>query len=99
MTSRTSKTTSEDSLAETLYRLREELAVIRQVLDEIAGELQWANRNREPSVDAAGSFRRITSMPLDPSAQDWAERINQFSADDLPCADMPPTPYQSGRLF
>ena len=40
MTSRISETTSDDSLAESLDRLREELAVIRQVLDEIASELQ-----------------------------------------------------------
>lgn len=99
MTSRTSETTSEDSLAEALDRLREELAIIRQVLDEIASELQWANRNREPSGDSGGPIRRITSMPLDPTAPDWAERLNQFSADDLPCADVPPTPFQSGRLF
>jgi len=99
MTSRTSEPTPEDSLAETLDRLREELAVVRQVLDEIAGELHWTNRNRELGIDVGGSFRRITSMPLDPSAQDWAERLNQFSADDLPSADGPPTPCQSDRLF
>ena len=78
MTSRPSRTTSDDSLAEVLDRLREELAVIRQVVNEIATELQWANRNSEPSGDSGSGFRRITSMPLDPTATGRAERLNQF---------------------
>lgn len=42
----------DDLVAETLGQLRDELAVVRQVLDEIRSELQWANRNRDDSHDA-----------------------------------------------
>ncbi len=37
---------TDDLVAETLGQLRDELAVVRQVLDELRSELQWANRNR-----------------------------------------------------
>ena len=43
---------ADDAAAEALGQLRDELAVVRQVLDEIRSELQWANRNRGDSHDA-----------------------------------------------
>ena len=43
---------ADDAVAEALGQLRDELAVVRQVLDEIRSELQWANRNRDDSQDA-----------------------------------------------
>jgi hypothetical protein len=42
----------DDPVAETLGQLRDELAVVRQVLDELRSELQWANRNRGDSHEA-----------------------------------------------
>lgn len=74
---------SQDAIAQVLDRLREELTMVRQVLDEIQDELQWANRNRDCNWPVSAPFR-ITSMPLDPAAPDWAERLNRYSAADLP---------------
>jgi len=89
----------DDPVAEALDRLTEELAVARQVLDDIYSELQWANRNRPDGEIRTGSVRRITSMPLDPTASDWAERVNRYSADDLPGEDPEPPPAEPGQLF
>jgi hypothetical protein len=99
MTRSRSHTDSEDSIAAALDRLREELAVVRQVLDEIQQELEWANRNSPDREQVAATYRRITSMPLDPCAPDWAERVNQYSAADLPADVRDPTPRQQGQLF
>lgn len=76
MTRRRTPTNSDESIAAALDRLREELAVVRQVLDEILEELEWSNRNSPVRDSVATPYRRITSFPLDPCAPDWAERVN-----------------------
>jgi hypothetical protein len=86
-----------DALASAIDRLREELAITRQVLDEILNELQWANRNRGDENGLA-PYRRITSMPLDPTAPDWAERLNRFTPADLP-PEFPASALEQARLF
>lgn len=78
-----------------------------QVLDEIFTEFQWANQNRrEAESSPAIPVHRVTSMPLDPTAPDWAERLNQslpaeVSADDPDAAETEPVspPTKSDRLF
>jgi hypothetical protein len=99
MTRIRSHTDSEDSIVAALDRLREELTVVRQVLDEIREEMEWANRNPRESDQLPMMPRRITSMPLDPCAPDWAERVNRYSAADLPVELRDPTPPQQGELF
>jgi hypothetical protein len=99
MTRRNTPSPDPDAVAEALDRLAQELAVLRDVLDDIHSELQWANRNRPDHEGDRWAIRRITSMPLDPTAPDWAERLNQFSAADLPAAAEPPVSNQPGRLF
>lgn len=90
----TRKSGSNESIEEALELLRQEVAVVRQVLAEILDELQWANRNRDHE-DSWRVGRRITSMPVDPTADDWAERINRHCAADLPGdeADAPLAAY------
>ena len=44
-----------EPITEALGRLREELTVLRQLLDEILCAIQWANRNR--GSDAAEPLR------------------------------------------
>ena len=90
---------SMDAIGQVLDRLREELAVVREVLDEIRDELQWANRNRDWDQAPASPQRRITSMPLDPAAADWAEQLNRYSAADLPDEDDVRVAPERGRLF
>lgn len=95
-----SNASPDGSIAEAIQRMGEELRVVRQVLDEILDELQWANRNDRDHDRPVAPLRRITSMPLDPAATDWAERLNRFSAADLPAAEeSKPAPRQPGRLF
>jgi hypothetical protein len=98
MRRRNSHDSADDSVAAALDRLREELAVVRQVLDEIHDELQWANRSYPADEGAAPPYRRITSMPLDPTVPDWAEQLNRYSPADLPIDDPAPACDQ-GRLF
>ena len=68
MTQIGSQTDSEDNIAAALDRLGQELTVIRQVLDEILNELEWANQNRGDTDHFATTPRRTTSLPLDPGA-------------------------------
>lgn len=74
-------------------------SIIRQELNKIASELQWANQNRDPSEGSSGHFRRITSMPLDPASPDCSARLNQFSAASLPAARESSPANVPGRLL
>lgn len=78
--------TALDQLAElptTVERLTQELVVLRRVMDEIREDIGWAVRNAPDLIPALGA-RRITSMPLDPCAPDWSERLNRLTPADLP---------------
>ena len=94
-----SLTDSEDSIADVLERLREELSVVRQRLDEIHDELEWATQNFGEADHFTATPRRITSLPLDPCAPHWAEQVNRVSAADLPAEIRDPTPKQRDQLF
>lgn len=60
----------------------DELAAIREALDRIRDDLDWwmNNHRREQWLPV----QPITSMPLDPLAPDWADRVNARTAADLP---------------
>jgi hypothetical protein len=66
--SRLASPSDPNAVAEALERLSDELTVLRDVLNEIRFELQWANRNRPEAESPGCTVRRITSMPLDPGA-------------------------------
>ena len=53
-----------------------------QASDEIREDLQWAVRNGALPVELPDPFR-LTSMPLDPTAEDFHERVNAVSAGDI----------------
>ena len=90
---------SADAIAQVLGRLCEELAVVREVLDEIRDELQWANRNRDGDHGPTLAPRRITTMPLDHAEPDWAEGLDRHSPDDLPAEEDIRISRQQGELF
>ena len=92
-------TDSEDPIADVLERLREELSVVRQRLDEIHDELEWVTQNYGEGDHFTATPRRITSLPLDPCAPHWAEQVNRVSPADLPAEIRDPTPKHQGQLF
>src|SRR6185436_18843423 len=69
-----------------------QVQLLLQAIDDVREEFQWAVRN-----DRLGGAREeqwkpvthITSMPKDPCATDFGERVNRYSAMDLPGEDTP----------
>jgi hypothetical protein len=60
--------------SEDIASLRDEIRLLREVLDEVLEELSWANNNAvdlPEQVGAISAFRRITSMSLDPTVRDF----------------------------
>ncbi len=65
---------SDQNLADEVAALREQVALLRQVLDEVLVELTWANDNARDLPTGTGAIsavRRITSMLLNPTARDF----------------------------
>jgi hypothetical protein len=89
----------DESLVVLLDQLRHELTALRMTLDDIRDQVEEANQNRDDDASMPNHCRRITSMPLDPCAPDWSERLNQFSAADVDASVNPPTPKPQGELF
>jgi hypothetical protein len=92
---RPESSSSTDELAEILRELRDEVRVLRQVVDELREECQWANRNSEP-LPLPPRFH-LTSMPLDPTSDDW--EINRLKPEDLPDSDCLPETRHQNRHF
>ena len=70
--------------SEDIASLRDEIRLLREVLDEIRGELFWANNNAADLPQQAGAistFERITSMSLDPTARDF--QVNAVSPETI----------------
>lgn len=94
-------------LTEEVRQLKEEVRILRDVLGEIHEELQWAVRNALLPSAAASPLRRIVSMPLDPTAPDFAARLNELTPQDLPAGNddaesvdqTPPRPKDQQKLF
>ena len=89
-----------DELKEAIDRVGDELSVLRDVLDEIRELLGWAINNPDRFC-CTSPFVPLTSMPRDPLAPDFGERINRLSAKDLPqeeqVADSPSLKVPSGQ--
>jgi ABC-type transporter Mla subunit MlaD len=62
-----------DALADEVRQLREEVRVVWEAVDELREALEHALRN--PPEPPPPSFR-LTSMAADPTADDFAERLN-----------------------
>jgi hypothetical protein len=93
---------SPNAIAQVLDRLREEFAIVHEVLDDIRDELQWANRNLADPVLSRDQRFRLTSMPLDPGAKDWQlNRVDEATMEklrtELPSASKPGV--SQSRLF
>lgn len=68
---------SDQSLIECTDRLREEVQVLHNAVDELREELQYMVRNPGENHGAEKIERlRISSLPLDPAADDFDDRVN-----------------------
>ena len=70
-------------LTSAVQPLTDELRVLREVLDEIREDFQHAVLNDKLTCPAVEPMRRITSVPVDPAAQDFAQRVNRVTAADV----------------
>ena len=74
-----------ERLVETVERLEGELRFIRETLDRIQDDFEW-NLNNAPArqdswLPASPPFR-ITSLPREPLAPEFRERINKVTQDE-----------------
>lgn len=80
-----------DSLVEEVVGLRgtvedltKQVETLAQIVDDLRSDFEWAlHRDQHPSITAG---QPLTSMPKDPLANDFAERVNSFSGADFPVA-------------
>lgn len=70
------------ALRDVVVQLTNEVAVLRSVLDEVRDDLGWALNNRA-EFRCPHPVMHLTSMPKDPLAPDFGERVNKYSAKDL----------------
>jgi hypothetical protein len=76
------------SAGDEIRNLRDEMHVLREAVDELREQLEYALRNAAPKQDAWLPTRAITSFPVDPTAPDWAARVNSIDSASMP----PPSP-------
>jgi hypothetical protein len=89
----------DDPVAETLGQLRDELAVVRQVLDEIRSELQWSNRNRSDSHGATAHVDGNASLTRGQAGVEWSADRAGCSSIEPPAERHAVTIQQRGCLF
>ena len=53
-------------------------------IDAVRDELQWLMNSREEFLTEPRHVVQITSMPKDACAPDFGERVNRYTAKDLP---------------
>ena len=91
-----------ERLVEAVQTLTEEVRVLREAIDELREEYGWAARNA-----VGDEFHRpvmhISSLPKNPCATDFGERINRIMPEDISTdsnlSERPETPGQQGELW
>lgn len=78
-----------DHVTEVVREAVEEVGVLRDAIDDEREVVEWAARNDKPIF-------RLTSMPADPTALDFAHRLNALTPEDLPCEE---SSTKQGSLF
>lgn len=64
--------------------LLEEIKVLQAALDEVREKIDRLMNGSRPDDRRSAPTRSIVSMPVDPTAKDFAKRINNIEPDDLP---------------
>lgn len=79
-----------DSIVEEVAKLREAIEkltrtvqVLGETIDDLRGDFEWIVHNPEKLRTATG-VRPVTSIPTDPLAKDFPDRVNRYTAVDLP---------------
>ena len=68
---------ADSELIECIDSLREQVKVLRNAVDDLREELQYLVRNPgENRVAETIERLRVTSLPLDPTADDFGQRVN-----------------------
>lgn len=90
-------------LTDAVLTLTEQVRLLRLAVDEIGADLGWAIRTRVLDRLPPPSATRITSLPLDPLADDFYEQVNALTAADLPADEpapqAPPPPRRQSSLW
>jgi|ERR1051326_9179232 hypothetical protein len=85
-----------ERLIDAVEHVGEELATLRQVIDEIREEFQWAVRNEKlPPTHIV----HITSMPVDPCDPEFGKKVNRISQADIDRQNAEGKPVQQGDLW
>lgn len=71
-----------EALTNEVVSLRDEVRTLRDVLAELVQDVQWAVRNNVVPTDIPPDRFRLTSMPADPCAVDFHDRVNTVSPID-----------------
>lgn len=71
-----------DALTTAVERVADGLRVLLDVMADIREDLQWGVLNDK--FTSAPCPMHITSMPIDPLAPNFGERINRLKPEDLP---------------
>lgn len=110
-TKRIAKTADEQDaiqrIADAVEKLAGEVEMLRGIVDRLQDDFAWALNNdafgRDNPYREPGPPMHITSMPLDPLATDWHERVNRFRPEDnkenADSAAHDPTCPRKGLLF
>src|SRR5688572_24113349 len=70
-------------LAELLTRLADEIGVLRQAVDELREELAFELRKLRDGVAQSPPPFHLTSIPRDPCAEDFHQRVNAIEVTDF----------------
>jgi hypothetical protein len=87
-----------ERIADAVEELAGEVETLRGIIDRLQDDFAWALNNDAFRGETPRRERcpplHITSMPLDPLASDWHERVNRFRPEDL---DHEPDPADARR--
>ena len=86
-----------DQLTSTVDTLAQEVRVLREAIDELREVLDWTMKNRD--APANDPLLPITSLPSDPGDDNFGEKIDRTTPDDLRDDDEAIATAAPGELF
>src|SRR5437867_10336154 len=76
-----------ERIADAVEKLAGEVEILRGIIDRLQDDFAWALNNdafgRADLSHKPALPMHVTSMPLDPLAPDWQERVNRFRPEDI----------------